>query len=94
MALSKEPFCTNPKCQHHSKLVYPGASFVFVSKVSGKQFSQPPGVTMPFGEPVKVPVNVETIERFEVCAQVAGLTIKGKLCDTCMEVLRMLEGWK
>ena len=83
------PFCDNPRCTMHSRQVPEGLTFLntlpkmllSVDKLDAE---------MPV---IPTKVTYEQIHRYQVGTTVKGLTIKGRLCETCMEVLRMFEGW-
>jgi hypothetical protein len=81
------PFCDNPRCELHKKQVPEGLNFL--NTVPPMQFKTKAVTELPLTASIKY----EQVHRYQVGTTVKGLTIRGKLCETCMEVLRMFEGW-
>jgi hypothetical protein len=82
----KEPFCTNPKCEHHKWVVDS-------NKHGGPQSIVKPAPFKPLSSLNEMPnPSYVTIERHKIITQIQGITIHGYLCSTCYEVFKMIKG--
>jgi hypothetical protein len=80
--MAMTPFCCNAKCHMHAFKASPGQTCMM---------KPPTGPSLGM-VPVNTKVHIGAIDRHKIMVGAGGQLIEDYLCDTCMEVFRMVEG--
>lgn len=83
--MKSEPFCCNPKCEYHNRLVPRDFTHLNLGVYTGvlMNHSNPTA-------PPKADVHTKAIARHKVYTM--GGDVQDKLCEVCFEVFKMVTG--